>query len=416
MAALDDILAGYEALRPAQEAFYQDLHRHPELSHQEHRTAQQVAGQLQDDGFTVQTGIGGTGVTGVLANGSGPVVLLRCELDALPLREATGAPYASTVTVRDASGMEVGVDHACGHDLHMAAMVGMAKLMASHRDRWHGTLIPLFQLAEETGEGAQEMVDDGLFKKIPVPDVALAQHLLPGIAGTVRTRSGPFMSAADSIKVTVYGRGGHGSTPQNTVDPVVLAAMIIVRLQTIVSREVAPGDVAVVTVGSCNAGTRSNVIPDHAVLELNLRSYSAVTRQRMMDAIQRIVRAECQASGSPKDPEFETTLTFPVTVNDAAVTDRVAKAFAAHFGDRADEIPLQTVSEDFSKIPDAAGVPYTYWGLGYTDRDTYLAAEKGGHLDDLITNHSPKFLPPMQPCLRTGTEALLAAALAWLAP
>jgi amidohydrolase len=416
MAALDDILAGYEALRPAQEAFYQDLHRHPELSHQEHRTAQQVAGQLQEDGFTVQTGIGGTGVTGVLANGSGPVVLLRCELDALPLREATGAPYASTVTVRDASGMEVGVDHACGHDLHMAAMVGTAKLMAGHRDRWHGTLIPLFQPAEETGEGAQEMVDDGLFKKIPVPDVALAQHLLPGIAGTVRTRSGPFMSAADSIKVTVYGRGGHGSTPQNTVDPVVLAAMIIVRLQTIVSREVAPGDVAVVTVGSCNAGTRSNVIPDHAVLELNLRSYSAVTRQRMMDAIQRIVRAECQASGSPKDPEFETTLTFPVTVNDAAVTDRVAKAFAAHFGDRADEIPLQTVSEDFSKIPDAAGVPYTYWGLGYTDRDTYLAAEKGGHLDDLVTNHSPKFLPPMQPCLRTGTEALLAAALAWLAP
>ena len=416
MAALDDILAGYEALRPAQEAFYQDLHRHPELSHQEHRTAQQVAGQLQDDGFTVQTGIGGTGVTGVLANGSGPVVLLRCELDALPLREATGAPYASTVTVRDASGMEVGVAHACGHDLHMAAMISMAKLMADHRDRWHGTLIPLFQPAEETGEGAQEMVDDGLFKKIPVPDVALAQHLLPGIAGTVRTRSGPFMSAADSIKVTVYGRGGHGASPQNTIDPVVLAAMIIIRLQTIVSREVAPGDVAVVTVGSCNAGTRSNVIPDHAVLELNLRSYSAVTRQRMMDAIHRIVRAECQASGSPKDPEFETTLTFPVTVNDAAVTDRVAKAFAAHFGDRADEIPLQTVSEDFSKIPDAAGVPYTYWGLGYTDRDTYLAAEKGGHLDDLVTNHSPKFLPPMQPCLRTGTEALLAAALAWLAP
>jgi len=416
MAGLDDILAGYEALRPAQEAFYQDLHRHPELSHQEHHTAQRVAGQLQNDGFTVQTGIGGTGVTGVLANGSGPAVLLRCELDALPLREATGAPYASTDTATDASGHQVPVDHACGHDLHMAAMTGMATLMAGHRDRWSGTLIALFQPAEETGEGAQEMVDDGLFEKIPVPDVALAQHLLPGVAGTVRTRSGPFMSAADSIKVTVYGRGGHGSTPQNTVDPVVLAAMIIIRLQTIVSREVAPGDVAVVTVGSCNAGTRSNVIPDHAVLELNIRSYSAVTRQRIMDAIQRIVRAECQASGSPKDPEFETTLTFPVTVNAAAVTDRVAKAFAAHFGDRADEIPRQTVSEDFSKIPDAAGVPYTYWGLGYTDQATYLAAEKDGHLDDLITNHSPKFLPPMQPCLRTGTEALLAAALAWLAP
>jgi len=416
MAAIDEILAGYEALRPGQEAFYQDLHRHPELSHQEHHTARRVGDRLHGDGFTVTSGIGGTGVVGVLANGTGPSVLLRCELDALPLREETGAPYASTATATDASGHQVPIDHACGHDLHMAAMTGMAKLMADHRDRWNGTLITLFQPAEETGEGAQDMVDDGLFKRIPVPDVALAQHLLSGIAGTVRTRSGPFMSAADSLKITVYGRGGHGADPQNTVDPVVLAAMIIIRLQTIVSREVAPGDIAVVTVGSCQAGTRSNVIPDFAVLELNVRSYSGVTRQRMLDAIHRIVRAECQASGSPKDPEFETTFSFPVTDNDPAVTGRVAKAFAAHFGDQADEIPRQTVSEDFSKIPDSVGVPYTYWGLGYTDRDTYLAAEKDGHLDDLISNHSPKFLPPMQPCLRTGTEALLAAALAWLAP
>jgi hippurate hydrolase len=416
MAVIDEILAGYEALRPGQEAFYQDLHRHPELSHQEHHTARRVGDRLHGDGFTVTSGIGGTGVVGVLANGSGPAVLLRCELDALPVREETGAPYASTATATDASGHQVPVDHACGHDLHMAAMTGMAKLMADHRDRWNGTLITLFQPAEETGEGAQDMVDDGLFKRIPVPDVALAQHLLSGMAGTVRTRSGPFMSAADSIKVTVYGRGGHGADPQNTVDPVVLAAMIIIRLQTIVSREVAPGDIAVVTVGSCRAGTRSNVIPDFAVLELNMRSYSGVTRQRMLDAVHRIVRAECQASGSPKDPEFETTLSFPVTVNDPAVTEKVAKAFAAHFGDKADEIPRQTVREDFSKIPDSAGVPYTYWGLGYTDRDTYLAAEKDGTLDDLTSNHSPKFLPPMQPCLRTGTEALLAGALAWLAP
>ena len=416
MAVIDEILSGYEALRPDQEAFYQDLHRHPELSHQEHHTARRVGDRLHGDGFAITSGIGGTGVVGVLANGSGPAVLLRCELDALPLREETGAPYASTATATDASGHQVPVDHACGHDLHMACMTGMAKLMAGHRDRWNGTLITLFQPAEETGEGAQDMVDDGLFKRIPVPDVALAQHLLPGIAGTVRTRSGPFMSAADSLKVTVYGRGGHGASPQNTVDPVVLAAMIIVRLQTVVSRDVAPGDIAVVTVGSCQAGTRSNVIPDFAVLELNVRSYSSATRQRMLDAIRRIVRAECQASGSPKDPEFETTFSFPVTDNDDAATGRVARAFAAHFGDKADEIPRQTVSEDFSKIPDAAGVPYTYWGRGYTDRDTYLAAEKDGHLDDLTSNHSPKFLPPMQPCLRTGTEALVAAALAWLAP
>jgi hippurate hydrolase len=223
------------------------------------------------------------------------------------------------------------------------------------------------------------------------------------------------MSAADSIKVTVYGLGGHGSMPQHTIDPVVLAAMIIVRLQTVVSREVMPGETAVVTVGSVTAGTRSNVIPDHAVLELNVRSYSPRTRQRMLAAIQRIVRAECQASGSPRDPDFETEYSFPLTDNDAAVTGRVAKAFAAHFGDNASELPRQTVSEDFSKIPDAAGVPYTYWGIGFTDRETYLAAEKSGHLEDLPTNHSSKFLPPMQPTLRTGTEALVTAALAWLA-
>src|SRR5215831_8751005 len=281
VSSIDEILAGYDGLQAAQEAFYKDLHSRPELSHEEHRTAQRVADQLQRHGYAVHNGIGGTGVAGVLSNGDGPTVLLRCELDALPVREDTGAPYASTVTARDASGHEVPVDHACGHDMHMSCMVGMAKLMADHRDRWHGTLIPLFQPAEETGEGAQDMVDDGLFRKIPVPDVALAQHVLQGIAGTVATRSGPFMAAADSLKITVHGRG------------------------------------------------------DHAVLELNVRSYSAATRQRMLGAIHRIVRAECQASGSPGDPEFETTFRFPVTVNDPAATDRVAKAFAEHFGDSA---------------------------------------------------------------------------------
>jgi len=416
MSAVDEVLAGYENLRPAQEDFYRSLHAHPELSHQEHQTAQHVAERIRADGFAVHDGIGGAGVAGVLANGSGPVVLLRCELDALPLRETTGAPFASTVTAKDDGGHEVPVDHACGHDMHMASMTGMARLMAARRDLWNGTLITLFQPAEETGEGAQEMVDDGLFTRIPVPDVALAQHLLPGIAGTVATCPGPFMAAADSIRVTVHGRGGHGSMPQHAVDPVVLAAMIVVRLQTVVSREVAPGDTAVLTVGKLQAGTRSNVIPDYAVLELNMRSYSVVTRQRMLDAIGRIVRAECQASGSPKDPEFETIFTFPVTDNDAAATARVAEAFAAHFGDLAGEIPPQTVSEDFSKIPDAAGVPYCYWSLGFTDKQTYLAAEQAGTLDDLPTNHSPAFLPPLQPTLRTGTEALAAAALAWLAP
>ena len=223
MSSIDEILAGYEGLQAAQEAFYKDLHAHPELSHQEHRTAGRVAGQLQEYGFAVQTGIGGTGVVGVLANGDGPTVLLRAELDGLPVKEDTGADYASTVTVQDADGHEVPVAHACGHDMHMACLTGMAKLMASSPGRWHGTLLALFQPAEETGDGAQGMVDDGLLKRIPAPDVALAQHLLPGIAGTVATRPGPFMATEDSIKVTVYGRGAHGALPQNSIDPVVLS-------------------------------------------------------------------------------------------------------------------------------------------------------------------------------------------------
>ena len=334
MSNAQEILAGYHGLQAGQEAFYQDLHQNPELSHQEQRTAERVAGQLRQYGCTIQAGIGGTGVVGMLSNGDGPTVLLRADMDALPVKEDTGADYASTATARDADG-EVPVAHACGHDIHVACLVGMAKLMADHPGRWNGTLLALFQPAEETGDGARGMIDDGLLTRIPAPDVALAQHVLAGVAGTVGTHSGPFLSAADSVKITVYGRGGHGSMPQNTVDPVVLAASIVLRLQTVVSREIAPSQTAVLTVGSCQAGTKSNVIPDRAVLQLNLRSYSPQTRQRMLAAIQRIVRGECQAAGSPRDPDFQTLDRYPLTDNDPDTTNRVAAAFDAHFGDRA---------------------------------------------------------------------------------
>lgn len=417
MNSIDEILAGYDGLQAAQEAFYKDLHQHPELSHQEQRTAGRVAAQLRRYGAAVYDGIGGTGVVGMLSNGDGPVVLLRADMDALPVKEDTGADYASTATARDADGSEVPVAHACGHDIHVACLLGMTKLMADQPGRWNGTLLALFQPAEETGDGARAMADGGLLTRIPAPDVALAQHVLAGVAGTVGTHPGPFLSAADSLKVTVYGRGGHGSMPQNTVDPVVLAASIVLRLQTVVSREIAPTETAVLTVGSSQAGTKSNVIPDRAVLQLNLRSYSPQTRERMLAAVQRIVRGECQTAGSPRDPDFETFDSFPLTANDPGVTSRVAAAFAAHFGDRAAEWAQQTASEDFSDIPRAAGIPYTYWGIGGTDPQAYRAAEKAGRVaDDIPGNHSPHFLPVLQPTLRTGTEALTVAALAWLAP
>ncbi|MFD9669307.1 M20 family metallopeptidase [Rhodococcus sp. NPDC059968] len=409
------VLTGLAGIRGWQEELYRDLHQHPELSHQEHRTAGIVAERLRAAGFSVHERIGGTGVVGVLNNGDGPAVLLRADMDALPIREATGLPYASTATVADAAGNEVPVMHACGHDVHVACLLGAAQLFADAAEHWSGTVVTVFQPAEEVGDGARTMIDDGLGELVPKFDVALAQHVLPAPAGVVGTHSGPVLSAADSMRITVHGRGGHGSMPQATVDPVVLAAMIVIRLQTVISRETAPGEAAVLTVGHISAGTKSNVIADHAVLELNVRTYGDATRTAILDAIRRIVVAECQASGSPKDPEFELFDRFPPTVNDPDTTERVAAAFAAHFGDRSRAMPLQTASEDFSDIPSALGVPYTYWGFGGIDPDIYRTAEEAGRVsEDVPVNHSASFAPVIQPTLDTGTEALVVAALAWL--
>ncbi|MFI5086275.1 MAG: amidohydrolase [Actinomycetales bacterium] len=416
MTAASSVLAGLDGQRSWQEDFYRDLHQHPELSHQEHATAEKVAARLRQFGFQVHTGVGGTGVVGVLRNGDGPTVLLRADMDALPVREATGLPYASTATATDGDGNEVPVAHACGHDAHVACLLGAARLLADGADAWNGTVVALFQPAEETGDGARGMVDDKLASLIPKPDVALAQHVLLAPAGTVGTRPGPLLSAADSLRITVHGRGGHGSMPQATVDPVVLAAMIVVRLQTIVSRETSPGETAVLTVGSLQAGTKSNVIPEKAVLQLNIRTYSEQTRQAILAGIHRIVNAECEASGSPQDAEFESFDRFPLTDNDAESTRRVAAAFSDYFGDRAGPMDQQTASEDFSDIPSALGTPYTYWRLGCTDPEIYRKAADAGRINqDIPVNHSPGFAPVIRPTLETGTQALVVAALAWLA-
>jgi hippurate hydrolase len=299
--------------------------------------------------------------------------------------------------------------------MHVTCLLGAAQLLADGTGHWNGTVVALFQPAEETGDGARGMAGDHLAEVIPAPDVAFAQHVLPAPAGQVGTHAGPVFSAADSVRVTVYGRGGHGSMPQATVDPVVLAAMIVVRLQTVVAREVPPTETAVLTVGSIQGGSKSNVIPDSAVLQLNLRTYSEQTRKTMLEAVRRIVTAECRASGSPKDPEFDLFDRFPLTDNDEQATERVAGAFAGFFGDRAQPMGLQTASEDFSDIPHALGVPSTYWGVGCIDRDTYRkAADAGRVAQDIPVNHSPNFAPVIQPTCDTGTQALVVAALAWL--
>ena len=409
------VLAGQDGIKDWQEDVYRTIHRHPELANHEVKTSAAAADALRKAGYVVHEKIGTTGVVGILKNGDGPTVLMRADMDALPMQEETGLPYASSDHATDSSGQVVPVAHACGHDVHVASLMGAARLLAQQRSAWHGTFIPLFQPAEEVGSGADEMIKGGLAKLIPKPDVALAQHVLPYPSGMVGTHAGPFLSTAESMRITVYGRGSHGSMPQLSVDPVVLASMIVVRLQTIVAREVAPDDFAVLTVGQITAGTKSNIISDHAVLELNLRAYSDSTRTLLINAIKRVVKGECIASGSPRDPEFELYDQYPLTTNNPTVTAKVATAFKDYFGDRAVTAPRQSASEDFSAIPDALGVPYTYWALGGIDDKQWHAAEAAGTLaTDIPANHSPAFAPVIEPTLKTGTAAIVVAALAWL--
>jgi amidohydrolase len=413
--AASPVLQRLGDVRSWQEDFYRDLHAHPELSHQETRTAAKVADRLRAAQCEVHAGVGGTGVVAIVRNGEGPAVLLRADMDALPVREATGLPYASRVTAIGPEGTEVPVMHACGHDVHVTCLLGAVELLAGATADWQGTLVAVFQPAEEVGDGARGMVEDGLARLVGPVDVAMGQHVLAFPAGQVATRRGPVLAAADSMRITVYGRGAHGSMPQASIDPVVLAAMIVVRLQTVISRETDPGEPAVLTVGSVQAGTRSNVIPDHATILLNVRTYNDGTRSAILDAIERIVTAECTASRSPRPPELELFDRFPITDNDPAVTERVAAAFAGHFGDDAGPLPLQTASEDFSDLPRALGVPYSYWGIGGADRSLYEQARATGRLsEDVPVNHSAHFAPVLQPTLDTGTAALTVAALAWL--
>lgn len=399
------------------EAIYKDLHQHPELSMQEVRTAKIAADALQGLGYEVTRNIGVTGVVCVMRNGVGPTVMLRADMDALPMAENTGLPYASKVTARDADGAEVGVAHSCGHDMHVTWMIGAARILAAHRDCWQGTLVIVFQPGEETAEGASAMVRDWGEGRFPKPDIILGQHVMVGAAGTVSYRPGVTLAAGDSLKIKLFGRGSHGSQPHTSIDPVIMAAATTLRLQTIVSREIAPTEPAVLTIGSLQAGTKENIIPDDATIKLNMRTFSEDTREYMLKSIRRICCAESDASGAEQAPEITTINRYPLTENDLVATQKVTQAFGQQFGDNALLAPSPaSASEDFSIFGRTWGVPYVFWFVGSTDPAAYAKAQQEKSVNRIPSNHSPKFAPQLHPTLETGLQALLTAAAAWLCP
>jgi len=412
-----NVLTNLRTLLPDLESIYKDLHSHPELSMQENRTADIAAERLRAAGYDVTTRIGKTGVVGVLRNGKGPAIMLRADMDALPVREATALPYASKVTNTDQEGKSVPVMHACGHDMHVTWLIGAATLLARTRNLWRGTLMPVFQPAEETGTGAQAMIDDGLFTLFPKPTVILGQHVMVVSSGVISTRSGAITSAGDSFEIRMFGRGAHGSMPQSSIDPVVMAAATVLRLQTIVSRELAPTDAAVVTVGSLQAGTKENVIPDEAVIKLNVRTFDEGVRKRVLAAIERIVNAEAEASRAPKRPEITPLDRYPLVKNDPDATKRAVQAFRSYFpAERVKDAQPTTASEDFGSFGTEWQVPSVFWFVGGTDPQTYAKAKESGTIADIPTNHNPRFAPVIHPTLASGVEAMVVASLAWLSP
>src|SRR5436305_4530199 len=409
------VLANLDGLLVDLESVYKDLHAHPELSMQENRTAHIAADRLRAAGYEVTTGVGKTGVVGLLRNGDGPTIMLRADMDALPVKEATGLPYASSITATDSDGKTVPVMHACGHDMHVTWLVGATTLFARTRDAWRGTLMAVFQPAEETAAGAQAMIDDGLFTRFPKPDVILGQHVMVGTAGVLGWRAGVMTSAGDSLQIRLFGRGAHGSMPQASIDPVVMAAATVLRLQTIVSREVAASEAVVVTVGSLQAGTKENVIPDEAVIKLNVRTFDEGVRTRWLAAIERIVHAEAAASGAVKPPEIIPLDRYALVRNDPDAVRRVGDAFRKYFpANRVQPAEPTSASEDFGSFGAEWGSPSVFWLVGGTDADVYAKAEKEGKLADIPTNHNPRFAPVIHPTLEAGVEALVVAAQAWL--
>lgn len=411
-------LDGLASAGPWLQSLYEHFHAHPELSMQEERTAARVLDELRawagDADVEYVTGLGGHGLTATVRNGEGATVLLRADMDALPVLEESGLPYASRDTGVDPDGRTVPVMHACGHDVHVTCLLGAFRLLCSALDTWSGTIIFLFQPAEEAFNGAEAMVASGLVDRVPTPDVAFGQHVMPGPTGHVLLLMGPAFAGADEVRITLKGRGGHGSMPDATIDPVVMAASLVLRLQTIVSREVDPRATAVVSVGSIHSGTKSNIIPSEAVLDLTVRTYDKDVRNQILDSIRRKAEAEASAVGAPP-PDIVVYDSLPVTVNDRDASLRVKDAFERSLSAGLVMAEPFSGSEDFSIIPDAFGAPYVYWRVGGYDAAAWAAAEARGtaHLE-FATPHSATFVPVPQPTLDTGVSALVTATLAWL--
>jgi len=388
-----------DAYYPDLQALYQDLHRNPELAFQETETAAKLATRLKATGYDVTTGVGRTGIVALLRNGEGPTVMLRTELDALPVAEKTGAPFASTVVTKNLAGATVPVMHACGHDLHMTAVIGTAKWMAEHRQQWHGTLMLVGQPAEETIGGADAMLKDGLFTRFPKPDYVIGLHdddTMP--AGTIGFHPGPFRAMSISPTVTLYGRGGHGAMPYDTIDPVVMAARTVMALQTIVSRENNPMDPVVLTIGSIHGGTQGNVIPDEVKLELNIRTYTDDVQKRVLAAVARIVNAEAAAAGAPREPSISMPGSAHVVVNDPALTRRVAAALQKALGmEQVVQMPAKMTSEDFAEYG-RAGVPAVLLHIGAVNPAKLAESRRTGI--PVPAPHSPEWLPDLEPTLK----------------
>ncbi len=398
------------AIYPEIEKLYIDLHRNPELAFHEQRTAAELAERVKALGYDVTTGIGGTGIVAILKNGPGPTVMLRTELDALPIEEKTGLPFASTVKTKNAAGETVPVAHACGHDLHMSAWAGTAELMAQNRQRWRGTLMLVGQPAEEIVSGAAAMVKDGLFTRFPKPNYALSLHDEPTLpSGVIGYHAGFFRASADTLEITIFGRGGHGAAPHTTVDPIVIAARMILGLQTIVSRENNPMDPAVITVGSIHGGTVANIIPEQVKLLLTVRTFNPEARKRLLAAIEREAKGEALAANAPKEPLVEAKSGTDAVYNEPELTRRMVAVLRATLGPKnVVEMPAEMTSEDFSQYG-LAGVPAVLLHIGAVDPAKLEAARQSGV--PLPKLHSPQWAPEREPTLKAAITAETAVLL-----